>query len=65
MEYGDIGPFGSTDNDTPHLDQMAKEGMMNGRYYYLRFGDWMAFCTSEGSLLSASHSAAAFGLRRK
>ena len=27
MGYGDIGPFGSTKNETPHLDRMAKEGM--------------------------------------
>ncbi len=33
MGYGDIGPFGSTDNDTPHLDQMAKEGMKLTSFY--------------------------------
>ncbi|MGY8694359.1 MAG: sulfatase-like hydrolase/transferase, partial [Verrucomicrobiia bacterium] len=27
MGYGDIGPFGSTLNRTPNLDQMAQEGM--------------------------------------
>ena len=27
MGYGDIGPFGSTVNRTPHLDRMAHEGM--------------------------------------
>ncbi len=27
MGYGDIGPFGSTKNRTPHLDRMAEEGM--------------------------------------
>ena len=27
MGYGDIGPFGSTDNRTPNLDRMAEEGM--------------------------------------
>ena len=26
MGYGDIGPFGSQLNRTPHLDRMAKEG---------------------------------------
>ena len=26
MGYGDIGPFGSKKNETPHLDRMAKEG---------------------------------------
>ena len=25
MGYGDIGPFGSKKNETPHLDRMAKE----------------------------------------
>ena len=27
MGYGDIEPFGSTKNQTPHLDRMAEEGM--------------------------------------
>ena len=26
LGYGDIGPFGSTINRTPHLDRMADEG---------------------------------------
>lgn len=33
MGYGDIGPFGSTINRTPHLDRMAKEGMRLTSFY--------------------------------
>jgi arylsulfatase A-like enzyme len=33
MGYGDIGPFGSTVNDTPHLDRMAAEGMRLTSFY--------------------------------
>ncbi len=33
MGYGDIGPFGSTINRTPHLDQMAAEGMKLTSFY--------------------------------
>ena len=33
MGYGDIGPFGSTLNDTPHLDRMAAEGMRLTSFY--------------------------------
>ena len=33
MGYGDIGPFGSTKNETPHLDRMAKEGMKLTSFY--------------------------------
>lgn len=33
MGYGDIGPFGSKENDTPHLGQMAKEGMKLTSFY--------------------------------
>lgn len=33
MGYGDIGPFGSTKNRTPHLDQMAEEGMKLTSFY--------------------------------
>lgn len=32
MGYGDIGPFGSS-NKTPHLDRMAKEGMVLTDFY--------------------------------
>ena len=33
MGYGDIGPFGSTVNRTPHLDRMAHEGMKLTSFY--------------------------------
>lgn len=33
MGYGDIGPFGSTVNDTPHLDRMAREGLKLTSFY--------------------------------
>lgn len=33
MGYGDIGPFGSTKNRTPHLDRMAHEGMKLTSFY--------------------------------
>jgi len=33
MGYGDIGPFGSTLNETPHLDKMADEGMKLTSFY--------------------------------
>ena len=33
MGYGDIGPFGSTDNRTPNLDRMAEEGMKLTSFY--------------------------------
>ena len=33
MGYGDIGPFGSTLNNTPNLDRMADEGMCLTSFY--------------------------------
>lgn len=33
MGYGDIGPFGSKLNSTPHLDQMCAEGMKLTSFY--------------------------------
>jgi hypothetical protein len=33
MGYGDIEPFGSTTNSTPHLNRMAKEGMKLTSFY--------------------------------
>lgn len=33
MGYGDIGPFGSEINETPHLDRMAAEGMKLTSFY--------------------------------
>lgn len=33
LGYGDIGPFGSKTNRTPHLDRMAREGMRLTSFY--------------------------------
>ncbi len=33
LGYGDIGPFGSTLNRTPHLDRMAEEGLKLSSFY--------------------------------
>ena len=33
LGYGDIGPFGSTQNLTPHLNRMAKEGRLLKSHY--------------------------------
>ncbi|MDP6930433.1 MAG: sulfatase-like hydrolase/transferase, partial [Planctomycetota bacterium] len=33
MGYGDIGPFGSRQNETPNLDRMAEEGMKLTSFY--------------------------------
>ena len=33
MGYGDIGPFGNQVNQTPHLDQMAEEGIKLTQFY--------------------------------
>lgn len=33
LGYGDIGPFGSTENRTPNLDRMAREGMKLTSFY--------------------------------
>ena len=33
MGYGDVGPFGSKLNRTPHLDRMAREGMKLTSFY--------------------------------
>ena len=33
MGYGDIGPFGSTTNETPNLDRMAAEGLKMTDFY--------------------------------
>ncbi|MEO0416343.1 MAG: sulfatase-like hydrolase/transferase, partial [Verrucomicrobiota bacterium] len=33
LGYGDIGPFGSTKNSTPHLDRMAEEGRTLTSFY--------------------------------
>ena len=33
LGYGDIGPFGSAINKTPHLDRMAAEGLALRQFY--------------------------------
>ncbi len=33
LGYGDIGPYGSTKNETPHLDRMAREGRLLKSHY--------------------------------
>ena len=33
LGYGDLGCYGSEKNDTPHVDQLAKEGMLFTDYY--------------------------------
>ena len=33
LGYGDIGPFGSAINKTPHLDRMAAEGLVLRQFY--------------------------------
>ena len=51
MGYGDIGPFGSTVNRTPHLDRMAAEGMKLTSFYAAA-----PLCTpSRAALLTGSY----------
>lgn len=51
MGYGDIGPFGSTLNDTPHLDRMAAEGMTLTSFYVAA-----SVCTpSRAALMTGSY----------
>jgi len=51
MGYGDIGPFGSTINHTPHLDRMAEEGMKLTSFYVAA-----AVCTpSRAALLTGCY----------
>lgn len=33
LGYGDIGPYGNKVNRTPHLDQMAEEGVVFTDFY--------------------------------
>ncbi|NND04950.1 MAG: sulfatase-like hydrolase/transferase, partial [Saprospiraceae bacterium] len=33
LGYADIGPYGQTKIQTPHLDKMAREGMMFTQFY--------------------------------
>ena len=51
MGYGDIGPFGSTLNRTPHLDRMAAEGLKLTSFYVAA-----PVCTpSRAALLTGSY----------
>ena len=51
MGYGDIGPFGSTVNRTPHLDRMAAEGIKLTSFYAAA-----PLCTpSRAALLTGSY----------
>jgi arylsulfatase A-like enzyme len=51
MGYGDIGPFGSKLNRTPHLDRMAKEGRRLTSFYVAS-----PVCTpSRAALLTGSY----------
>ena len=51
LGYGDIGPFGSKKNETPHLDRMAKEGMKLTSFYLAS-----SVCTpSRAALMTGSY----------
>lgn len=51
MGYGDLGCFGSTKNRTPHIDQMAAEGMTFTDFYVA-----CSVCTpSRAALLTGSY----------
>lgn len=51
LGYGDIGPFGSETNRTPHLDRMAAEGMKLTSFYVAA-----PVCTpSRAALLTGSY----------
>ena len=51
MGSGDIGPFGSKKNETPHLDRMAKEGMKLTSFYVAS-----SVCTpSRAALMTGSY----------
>ncbi|MCK5173047.1 MAG: sulfatase [Planctomycetes bacterium] len=52
MGYGDIEPFGSTVNSTPHLNRMAKEGMKLTSFYI----GWSACTPSRASLLTGCYA---------
>ena len=52
MGYGDIGPFGSTINKTPHLDRMAAEGLALRQFYVSNTN-----CTpSRAALMTATYA---------
>ena len=52
MGYGDIEPFGSTINSTPHLNRMAKEGMKLTSFYI----GWAACTPSRASLMTGCYA---------
>ena len=53
MGYGDIGPFGNTINQTPHLDRMAEEGNILRQFYVASTN-----CTpSRAALLTGTYAA--------
>jgi hypothetical protein len=59
MGYGDIGPFGSTRNPTPHLDRMADEGMKLTSFYAA------PVCSaSRAQLLTGCYAPGGTGVRR-
>ena len=52
LGYGDIGPFGSKANRTPHLDRMAEEGLRLTSFYVT-----CSVCTpSRSSLMTGCYS---------
>lgn len=52
MGYGDIGPFGNTVNQTPHLDRMAREGNVLRQFYVAN-----TLCTpSRAALLTGTYA---------
>ena len=52
MGYGDIEPFGSTKNSTPHLNRMAEEGMKLTSFYI----GWSACTPSRASLMTGCYA---------
>ena len=52
MGYGDIEPFGSTMNSTPHLNRMAKEGMKLTSFYI----GWAPCTPSRASLMTGCYA---------
>ncbi len=52
MGYGDIEPFGSTSNKTPHLNTMAEEGVKFTDFYV----SWTACTPSRASLLTGCYA---------
>jgi arylsulfatase A-like enzyme len=52
MGYGDIEPFGSTSNSTPHLSRMADEGVKFTSFYV----GWTACSPSRASLMTGCYA---------